>query len=295
MPQPQLFRGVLLLGLGAVCFASATVFAKYASLWGGVSGLVTSLMRFAVGFAFAVGYVWQGRRSIRPVSRANVLYRSLFNILAATFFFLGVQHTTITNANMLNMTSPVYIFLLAPLFPGYVRKPRTYLLFLLLCMLGIYLVVVPDFAHINLGDVYGALSGLFGGIAISYLHQARKTDAAHVILFYQMGLGTLLSLLLVGWAWPAMSAQVWAVVLLTGLAGALGQVLLTWGYRFIDARTGSIVSASQMLFAAVFGVLLFSDPLSWRVLLGGVCILLALVGVSEVWRSGAKPDAAPET
>jgi drug/metabolite transporter (DMT)-like permease len=284
MLNKQAFKGVLLLGIAAVLFASTTVFAKYAAQLGQVSGLVTSFARFLIGFLIAGGYVWYSKRSIRPVSRNNVILRSIFNILSATFFFLGIEYTTITNANLLNMTSPVYIFLLAPLFAGYHAKPRSYLLFLLFCVAGIYLVVFPDFSHINLGDIYAALSGLFGGIAISFLHQARKTDAAHVILFYQMGLGTLLSFSIAATVYIPMNGLVWLLLLACGLSGAVAQVLLTWGYRFIDARSGSIVSASQILFAALLGVLLFQDPLTWRVALGGLFIVISLLGVSEVWR-----------
>ncbi len=279
-----MLRGVLLLGIAAIFFALTSVFAKLGNGMG-VPGMEMNFARFFMGFLYAGSYMLYYRRSIIPQNWNSVIGRCFFNILAASFFFLAIQHTTITNANMLNMTSPVYIFLLAPLFNQGTHTGWQNYLFLVLTMAGIYLVVVPDFAHINQGDVYGALSGLFGGIAISILHQARKYDSAHIILFYQMGLGSLTTYLLAMPTFDYPTWQVWAYVLLAGFSGAMAQVLLTIGYRYIDASTGSIVSSSQILVACTFGVLFFAEPLTWQVILGGFFILTSLVGISQVWRS----------
>lgn len=279
-----MLRGVFFLGVAAVLFALTSVFAKLATQRG-VSGMEANFARFFMGFLLAAGYVLYFKKSIRPNNWQSVIGRSFFNILSASFFFLGIQYTTITNANMLNMTSPVYIFLLVHFFEPDQQRSLRQFLFLALTIVGVYLIVGADFSRINLGDVYGALSGLFGGIAISVLHQARKYDDAYVILFYQMGIGSLSIFLITMPSFAYHDAAIWTYVILAGLMGALGQVLLTIGYRYIDAASGSIVSSSQMLFAALFGIIFFSDPLNWRISVGGILILISLVGVSQFWRS----------
>jgi drug/metabolite transporter (DMT)-like permease len=279
-----MLRGVLFLGVAAVFFALTSVFAKLATAQG-VSGMEANFARFFMGFLLAGGYILYYKKSIRPNNWQSVIGRSFFNILSASFFFLSIQHTTITNANMLNMTSPVYIFLLVPFFEPDQQRSLRQFIFLAFTILGVYLIVGADFTQVNIGDVYGALSGLFGGIAISVLHQARKYDDAYVILFYQMGIGSLTIFLVTMPTFAYHDSAVWWYIILAGLMGALGQVLLTIGYRYIDAATGSIVSSSQMLFATVFGIVLFNDPLNWRVSVGGILILISLVGVSRFWRS----------
>ncbi len=277
--------GAVLLGVAAFFFALTTVLAKQAITMAPVGGLASAFFRFVVGFVAMS--VLAARTRVRPVPNhwGFTLLRAVFNIAASVLFFLSVEQTTVTNANLLNMTSPVFIFLLAPLMPGYQQRPPVDYLFLGLTMLGAWLVVVPSFAAVNLGDLYGLLSGVMGGIAITMLYQARRYDPAIVILFYQMGLGTLATVYWgIGPTLNQASVAVWGLLIGVGACGALAQYLLTEGYRFIDTQRGSIVSSLQIVFAAVMGVLLFDDPLTLRTLLGGLCIVLSLVGVSGVWR-----------
>jgi drug/metabolite transporter (DMT)-like permease len=277
--------GALLLGVAALFFALTTVFAKLVSERSEVGGVASAFFRYLIGFVAITALA--ARKQVRPLpnSWTWTLLRALLNIAASVFFFLAVEFTTITNANLLNLTSPVFIFLLAPFMPGYQRRPTVDYLFLALTMIGAWLVVVPSFDQVNLGDLYGLASGVLGGIAITMLYQARRYDNAIVILFYQMGLGTLLTM---AWGLTAelMNAtpDVWLLLFGVGACGALAQFLLTEGYHYIDTQRGSIVSSAQILFAAVMGVLLFGDPVTWRTSLGGLSILLSLVGISGVWR-----------
>lgn len=281
------WRGVALLAVAALFFALMTVFAKAAMrAQPGLTGLQVAFFRFFLGFV-GIGLFRQfGPRQtvpLRPVSVKWVALRAVFNTAAVIFFFLGIQFTTVTNANMLNMTSPVWIFLLATLYEPARKRPPVFLFYLLLTMTGVYLVVVPDLGQIQQGEAFAAVSGLMAGFAITHLHQARKHDHSLTILFYQFGFG---SLVLAGLMWPFFTTGgglwVWAGVLLSGVFGFLGQHLLTQGYRYIDTRTGSIVSASQLLHATLLGILVFNEPLTWRIGLGGLCILVSLLGVSGI-------------
>lgn len=274
------------MAVAAFLFALTTVFAKLAfEALPALSAIQVALFRFLVGFAgMALWTLWK-KPNLKPVAPKWVLLRAVFNAIAVIFFFLAVEFTSITNANMLNMTSPVWIFMLAPLYYPTARRSPMGLIFLVLTVLGSYMVVVPDFSQIRLGDLYGLASGFVAGFAITYLHKAREQDRTFTILFYQFGLGSLLLGLLVIPAFTlAGGLRVWSWVLLSGALGFVGQHLLTLGYRYVDTRTGSLISASQILYATLLGVLLFEEQFTWRMALGGVCILIALVGVSGAWQ-----------
>jgi drug/metabolite transporter (DMT)-like permease len=43
-------------------------------------------------------------------------------------------------------------------------------------------------------------------------------------------------------------------------AGVLGQYLLTYGYYFVTAVEGSVISSSRILLAALLGPFLVADP-----------------------------------
>jgi drug/metabolite transporter (DMT)-like permease len=291
-PLPTARTGALLLGMGAFLFALTTVFAKMAIQSGGFSGIQLALSRAAIGCVyFGVMAILHKRFALPNRPDLNIA-RAIFNTLSLALFFLAIAQTSLTNANLLNMTSPIYIFLLAP-WLGDGRPSWLSAGFLVLAFVGMILVVRPEFGHVNPGDVLGAISGVFGGLAIATLRKARQHDRASTILLWQMAIGTMLLLpwaLLTPGVWVA-TAGAWAWLLLCGCTGVLAQTLLTIGYRYIDAARGSIISASQIGFAAGLGIVVFGERITWHTAVGGGLIALSLVGVSGLWRRwGAKPS-----
>jgi len=236
-------------------------------------------LRFALGLLLMTAYLVVRRESFLPERWSLVIARGVFNTISVSLFFLAIANTSVTNANMLNMTYPAFIFLLAPL----VIKEKTHSqgwFYLLLTMLGALLVIRPDFQAINMGDVYGLLSGLISAAAIISLRLARKTESTTTILFYLMFIGTVLT---AGFVFPHL-------IIPTGIAGwylwgavfcgLAGQALITVGYRYISATSGSLVSASRIIFATVLGVSFCGDNLSLQIVLGGLLILWSLISLS---------------
>lgn len=278
-----MLRGVLALALGALCFAGMAASAKMALRQPELNSLQVVFFRFITGFVvIALSLVRPGVR-LRPKRAKWVLLRAAFNIVAVITFFTAIQYTSLTKANLLNQTSPIWIFAFAPLFVQYnaAERSRYTWLYLACTLVGVYLVIFPNWAEgIAFGDAIGALSGILAGFAISFLHQARHWDGARLILFYQFGIGSLVLSISLFFIWQAPTPATWAWLIATGLFGAAGQYTLTYGYRFIDARRGSLVSASQVLYAAILGVLFFGEELTTKLVLGAALIMLSLVGVS---------------
>ncbi|MFP4407002.1 MAG: DMT family transporter [Alkalispirochaetaceae bacterium] len=275
-------RGVLLILISAMFFALATVFAKLMTNGYGSSALVVTFCRFGIGLLVTLPGVGSGRAPLRPRKPSLVFLRALTNMVAVFLFFLGIEFTTITKANLLNMTYPVFVFLAAPLI-NRERSPRRYYLFLLLTLVGAWQVVRPS----NVGDLEGLVSGdllAFGsavvaGVAISFLREARKHDGSQTILFYLMLVGTVANGIILFWI-PLPPAPGLLLALLGGAFGAAGQLALTVGYRYVSATTGALLSSSRLIFAIVLGVVIFSDDLSLKVLSGALLIAVALVGVT---------------
>ena len=284
--------GVLLLLLSAFAFALSTVFVKIASNDYGVSGITISFFRFSFGLMVIVPFMLMNGKSFRPNNSKFVVIRGVSNATAVMLFFAGVQYTTISNANILNMTYPAFVFLAAP----FINKEKimpNHIFFLALTIGGGYLISSPAFGGFNPGDIMAFLSGAVAGIAISSLRESRKYDDTSIILFYLMLIGTLLSGIAVipFFAVPPKAA----IVHIAGAAvlSLAGQLFLTIGYRYIEAGAGSIVSSSRIPVAAAFGVMMFGDPITLQVVGGGLLIIASMIGISYFSGSGKKgPDGA---
>jgi len=273
-----MYRGISLLLMAELCFAAAAAFAKAVTNRSDIPAIEITFFRVFLGLIISAILMARTRTSFRPKRVRLVVLRALLSFSALVSFFYSVQHTSLTNANMLNMSYPVFIFLLGPLLKLR-RMPPISWLFLVLAMAGIYLVIFPDFSQVNRGDWIGLLSGIFAAFAIITLSMAREHDSTLLVVFYLMAIGTVCNaVLVIPWfVMPALSDL--PFMFASGLVGVAGQVLLTMGYKNVQAKTGSMVSASRIVFAAAIGSVFFSEVLSLRIIFGGLLIITAISGM----------------
>jgi drug/metabolite transporter (DMT)-like permease len=229
-----------------------------------------------MGFLFVSVAFYKNSISLVANKLSLLVWRGVLNTVAVILFFLASQYTTITNTHMLNMTYPFFIFLFAPLFFRQEKISPFLYLILIVALAGIWLVINPNLNSINKGDIFGLLSGLVAAFAIITLNMARKNDSTMVILFYLMSIGTILNglVMLPVFVWPQGSQ--WLLLLASASVGVIGQICITYGYKYVTARAGSLVSTSRILYAVVLGMLIFREDLTLRIATGGLLILLSI-------------------
>lgn len=279
--------GALLLLTAEFLFALSTVFVKFVTNGSLISGIEIAFFRFFTGFIITGAYIKVSGKYFPMVKPFNVYMRGLFNTTSVIFFFLGVQYTTISNTNLLNMTYPVFVFLISP-FITKEKISQDLLFFLVLVLAGIYFIVIPEgssFSAINKGDIFALLSGVTAGFGISFLREARKTDYTQTILLYMFAIGSFIGgiMLINNFVLPR-GIFIFHIFIIAILSFA-GQVLLTAGYKSISATAGSLVSSARIVFAIFLGVIFFSEPLSLRIISGSTLIIISLAGVNGFFKN----------
>lgn len=275
-------RPILLNLFSSVCFAFSTVFAKYAhNACKELSSFQVSFARFFVGALFMGWFAWYFKKSLVPNRISWVIARGILNTSAVIALYFALQHTTLTKANMLNWTFPVFVFLFSP----YINKERAGLqqyVFLVLTMIGMSLVISPDFSSVNIGDIAAFVSGILGGAAVSVLRESRKHDDTFMVLFYLMMIGTVLNGALAVPFFILPPLPVLALIASSALCGFLAQILITTSSRHLEAPIASVLMTSGIVIAGAMGVIFFGEHLTAKILIGGACILVSIVGVSGI-------------
>ncbi len=279
--MPKKLAAFLLI-FSSFCFSLATVFAKFAhAVSAELSPFQVSLYRFVFGAVFMGVFIGTRKKSMRPNNVRLVVWRGILNTGAVLTLYLALRHTTITKANMLNWSFPVFVFLFSP-FVNRERSGPLKIFFLGVSMIGMALLISPDFSAVNGGDVSAFLSGVLGGAAVTVLRESRKYDDAYVILFYLMVIGCALNGALALPFLTAAGVRANVLMIAAAVCGFLGQITITAASKHFEASVGSILMASGLLFSGFFGYLIFGDPLTAKILAGGLLILVSLVGVSGV-------------
>ncbi len=276
-------KGIVLVSASALFFALATVFAKIITNNSQIAPLEITFFRFFYGFVAAFFFMYKSRLKYFPNNFKLVSLRVIFNLIAVILFFYAVKKTTVTNANMLNMTYPAFVFLIAPFFNKEKNIP-VYYLYLVLTFIGIYFVAVPDFSKINSGDLLALASAVTAGMAISILREARKYDSTTLIIFYLMGAGMILNGIILIPYWVTPNIKMGLLIFLSAISGVSGQICITAGYKYISAAGGALVSSLRIVIAAILGIAIFSDPFTIKIIFGGLLILISLIGISGGWK-----------
>lgn len=271
--------GLILILISSLCFVISSYFGKVVTNTTEMTAIVTSFSRFVLGTIIMLVYIVFAQKSFKPTRMRLIFARSIFNCIALMLFSWALQYTTITNVNMLHMTYPVFVVLMIPFITKEKNKISTFA-YLAVIMLGTYLVSNPSFAGINAGDIIALTSAVVAAAAVIFLKEASKYNEGYIIVFYVMLIGTFFNLPFAYRDLAAFDLHGLIPVILSALLGFLGQVFLTWGYRYVDSATGAMLSTSRIPLAAVIGYILLSEPLNFRIIIGIILISASLIGIS---------------
>lgn len=286
MPQESSFRGFLLLLVSALSFSASTMWARMLLLESSIHPFQITFFRFSAGFLVVLPVLISQRISLKPEAPRAVAGRAIFNTAAVMTFFFSLSGTTVTKANMLNMTYPAFVFVIAPFLN---REPSLlrHFLFLILTLTGSFIVMSDKGGTVSFssGDLTALASAVLAALAISALREARKHDNSWRILFYLMLTGSIVNLIFMVPLWKTPDIHGIFLLFLITVSSVFGQLLITAGYRYINAAPGALVSSSRILFAAFLGVLFLQEPFTLQIGLGGMLIFISLIGVSGYFSS----------
>lgn len=215
--------------------------------------------RFLLGF-MVVSITMRVRRARVKIRSWHLLIgRAVTNCVSVFCFYKAVSLTTVAEANILNMTYPLFVAMFSWVFLKAQRDLQATLA-LAVAFIGIWLILSPGTIGFNRGNLWGLASGIWGAAAIVYLNVSRRHHDTFTILLFLFGLG---------------SAGIFAIyhekIFLPGAiellflvacagSGVIGQYLLTLGFRYVTAVEGSVISSTRILIAALLGPFLAFDP-----------------------------------
>jgi drug/metabolite transporter (DMT)-like permease len=150
---------------------------------------------------------------------------------------------------------------------------------------GVILIAGPE-AGLSRGALYGALFALTGAaltaVAMVQIRRMSAYEHSLTIAFYFMLTSAAVSLLTFWWGWQMPHASEWAVLLLTGIAGGVGQIFLSFSYRYGEASVLAPFDYAAMIWAVILGYYVFGELPVPQVWTGGAIVIGA--GLLIFWR-----------
>ena len=258
-PGARSLAGCLAVFASAFCFYMSTVAIQWSRSRAAIDASYFVFARFLLGFLVVCTVMKIRQRRLNVVNHHLLIGRTLANCAAVYCFFKAVTVTTVAQANILNMTYPLFIALFTWIF---LKKQRDIisLVMVLIAFAGVWLVLSPGGFGLELNHIWGLMSGLTAAAAIIYLNLSRQHHDTHTILFYMFGLGSVVIYLLFYQYIFLPGTTEFYYLALCAVTGIAGQYLLTLGFRYVTAVEGGIISSTRILLAALLGPLLVAEP-----------------------------------
>jgi drug/metabolite transporter (DMT)-like permease len=274
--------GCVLVFAAAACYYLSTVVIRQAEDHVSIAPAFFVFVRFFLGFAIVCGSLLVKRRRLKPKRYDLLIGRAVANGVAVYCFYTAVAETTLAQANILNMTYPIFVALFSWIF---LKKQRDLITTIGagLAFAGIYLILAQGPMQFRWMHLWGLASGISASWAMIFLNLSRRHHDTETILFYLFGIGSILTYAVFSHAiyWPG-PTQLYYLALSSGFA-IMGQYCITFGYRYVTAVEGGIIASSRILLAATMGPFIAADPfLDYKGWLGAG--LIFLVNVALAWR-----------
>ena len=279
-------RGSRALVLSSLAFSLMTVCVKQ------LNGRIPVAEIVLVRALISLGLTGMGLRlaGVKPwgtaKARGLLFARGIAGSIALLCFFQAIDALPLAAATVLQYTYPTFTALAALLLLGESLRKRI-VLAVLLGWVGITFVIQPDWLT---GDAQAlplmpAFIGIFGALftALAYVSVRRLSVSEHplvIILYFPLiSVPITLPWVIQTGVWP-MGVE-WMWLLGVGVFTQLGQIWVTDGLRRLPAARATSINYIQVVFAAIWAWLWFSEPVSvWQVGGGALVLLATMISLS---------------
>lgn len=236
----------------------------------------------ALIIAILIIFVAKIKLNFNGVSKKNLLLFGLSFPTAVVFYTASVLNTSI----MLSIFSFYFGSIFASLLLGIIifqeKLTRMKVFSMLAVLIGFYILVQPEgIAQIDRGMLYGVVAGLFDTISnVFRKHLSGKLDRVVLTLVPQIG-GLLVATSLMAYfgdlTLPTISPTNYIVGLIFGGMIFAINYLTLYGFQHFDLNLGTITISSEVVFASLFGWIIFAEVPRTYDLYGATFIILAII------------------
>jgi drug/metabolite transporter (DMT)-like permease len=283
-------KGILFMSLSVLLFTTMSVMVKQTSEH--VPLLEIVFFRNAAGMVpVMIAVAWSGGLQELKTERFPAhLGRAVVGVTAMTMLFWSFALLPLADATAINYTAPLFLTALsAPLLGERVGIYRWSAV--LVGFIGMLIMLRPGEGMLELGALVALAAAFMQAMAMVAVSQLSRTEASTTIVFYFTGITTVLGALVLPFVWKTPETTYdWLMLAGIGLVGGCAQLALTRAYAHAQAAVIAPFTYASLLWAALFGWLLWGHIPDDQTVLGAVVV--AVSGVYITYREAVRKKAA---
>ena len=223
-----------------------------------------------------------------------LIIRGLLGTIALFCIFKALTILPIATATVIQYIYPTFTVICAYIIlKEFILKRIVYSI--IIGWIGIVLVSQPEFySNGNIKEtILAILIAILGALmtSLAYICVRKLSSKEHplVIIFYFPLVSIPLSIPFIIEDFVLPSGTDWLLILGIGIFTQIGQLCITEGLRLLPAGQATSLNYSQVIFASVWGILIFRESITSSIYLGGFCVLIStIISISASKTSQAK-------
>lgn len=268
----QNIQGILFIILAGFFFSLMTLFVR---LSGDLPTMEKAFFRNAVAAVVSIIMLSRSKEGfrIKKSSWPSLFMRCLCGTTGLICNFYAIDKLGLADSNMLNKLSPFFAIIMSV----FILKEKANLvewISVIIAFTGALFIIKPSFQITSLYGFIGLLGGLGAGIAYVFVRKLGKMGERGpviVMCFSVFSCIVTLPFFIINFV-PMKPFQL-ICLLLAGAAATGGQLSITTAYTKAPAKEISVFDYSQILFAAILGMIFFSELPDIYSLIGYVLII----------------------
>ena len=202
--------------------------------------------------------------------------RAMTGSFALISIFFGIKYLPLADAISITFAAPIFatlfsIFLLKEL----VGKKRWFAIFL--GFIGILIILKPGTSMFSLYSIFPVLFCIGFAASAILIKILSKTEKNYLIAFYYTVALTILSLFLNPITWIIPNTFDFIILFLIGISGSFGNILITEAYRNSDVSLVTPIKYLNLIFAIIFGYIIFNEIPNIFTILGSMFIVVSTI------------------
>ncbi len=278
-------RGIFLILASSIAFCAMSILIRYAA---SMDTFRMVLFRFVIGLTLLGTAALFGKIRLTFVHGPLLFLRGLTGGIAVFLFFLSIAKLGLAKGTVISYSYPIF----AAIFGGIILKERIGVLkavYVAMALAGIFLMTFnsnnASSLPVSVGrfELLAILGAILSGIAVVFVKKLHDTDSTYAIFFAQCVIGLWLVVIPANVTSVSIGYSGGIILLCIGFVAAIGQLLMTEGYRHVTVVTGSLLGMLLPVLNFFVGTLFFHEYLSFRGFLGAVIVILScsLVIISD--------------
>lgn len=241
--------------------------------------------RNALGLAIILPIMlWrEGPDCLRTINLRFHVVRGVVGVSAMYCYFFSLGGLALTDAVLLKLTSPFFIPLIALLWLGERTSPWA-LMTIVLGFCGVVVLLQPG--HAGMQDVLFVMAGVSGAVLggtakVTIRRMGTREPSARIVVYFGIVATTVSApAALLNWQWPTLWQ--WLGLVSIAACATAAQMLITTAYRIAPAGRIGQFTYSSVIFAALLGWLIWSEPFTLNQAIG--CMFIVGAGLLNMRR-----------